>query len=175
MVRPRFTLKSKLTTRQNGFTLIELLVVIGILSILLAITLIAINPTKHFQGARNTSRQSDVTAILDAIYQYESQNSGTLPGTLGTITVGTPYALASSGTNFIDLCQITSGSAILVPNNLADLPSDPSQTTPKTPANTNCRSTTAYNTGYTITRTTSNRFTVAAPLAENGATISVTR
>jgi prepilin-type N-terminal cleavage/methylation domain-containing protein len=161
---------------QQGFTLVELLVVIGIIGILMAITIVAINPVQQFQNARNSSRQSDVTSILDAIYQYEAQNTGTIPGTLGSITAGTPYSLASSGANFVDLCQITSGSAILVPTYIADLPSDPSQSSPKTPASTNCRSTTAYNTGYTITRSaTGNRFTVNAPLAENSVTISVTR
>jgi prepilin-type N-terminal cleavage/methylation domain-containing protein len=165
------------THRNNqGFTLIELLVVIGILGILMAITIVAINPAQQFQNSRNAQRSADVRAILDAIYQYEAQNTGSFPGTLGSITASTPYALASSGANFIDLCQITSGSAILVPSYIADMPSDPSQTTPKTPASTNCRSTTAYNTGYTVTRSaTGNRFTVSAPLAENGATIAVTR
>jgi prepilin-type N-terminal cleavage/methylation domain-containing protein len=161
---------------EQGFTLVELLVVIGILGIIMAVTIVAINPAQQFQNARNAQRQTDVTSILDAIYQYEAQNTGSFPGTLGSITVSTPYALASSGGNFIDLCQITSGSAILVPTYIADLPSDPSQSSPKTPTNTNCRSTTAYTTGYTITRSaTGNRFTVSAPLAENGANITATK
>jgi prepilin-type N-terminal cleavage/methylation domain-containing protein len=160
---------------EQGFTLVELLVVIGILGIIMAVTIVAINPAQQFQNARNAQRQTDVTSILDAIYQYEAQNTGSFPGTLGSITVSTPYALASSGGNFIDLCQITSGSAILVPTYIADLPSDPSQSSPKTPTNTNCRSTTAYTTGYTITRSaTGNRFTVSAPQAENGANITAT-
>jgi prepilin-type N-terminal cleavage/methylation domain-containing protein len=167
---------SRQNNQQQGFTLVELLVVIGILGVIMAVTIIAINPSQQFQNSRNAQRQSDVTSILDAIYQYEAQNTGSFPGTLGSITVSTPYALASSGGNFIDLCQITSGSAILAPNYIADLPSDPSQSSPKTPASTNCRSTTAYNTGYTITRSaTGNRFTISAPLAENGATITATR
>jgi len=169
----------KLTAVRNqekGFTLVELLVVIGILAIIMVITIIAINPVQQFQNSRNSQRQSDVTSILDAIYQYEAQNAGTMPGTLSTMTTGTPYNLASAGGNFVDLCQITSGVSILVPTYLADMPSDPSQSTPKTPANTNCRSTTAYTTGYTITKSaTGNRFTVSAPLAENSATISSTR
>ncbi len=71
---------------QTGFTLIELLVVIGILAILLAITLIAINPNKHFQDARNTQRRSDVSAVLDAIYEYESANNGTAPPAVQNVT-----------------------------------------------------------------------------------------
>ena len=71
---------------QQGFTLIELLVVIGILAILLAITLIAINPNAHFIAARDTQRKSDVSAVLDAIYEYESSNNGTAPPAVQNVT-----------------------------------------------------------------------------------------
>src|ERR1700756_2181470 len=71
---------------EGGFTLIELLVVIGILAILLAITLIAINPNKHFQDTRNAKRSSDVSALLDAIYEYESANNGSQPPSVQNVT-----------------------------------------------------------------------------------------
>src|SRR6476660_8622212 len=64
----------------KGFTLIELLVVIGILAILLAITLIAINPARQFAQSNDTKRKSDVNAILNAIGQYSADNDGGLPG-----------------------------------------------------------------------------------------------
>ena len=54
---------------KQGFTLIELLVVIGILAVLLAITLIAINPAKQFAQANNTQRSSDVNTLLNAIHR----------------------------------------------------------------------------------------------------------
>ena len=65
--------------KQKGFTLIELLVVIGILAVLLAITLIAINPARQFAQANNTKRRSDVNAILNAVNQYMADNKGSLP------------------------------------------------------------------------------------------------
>ncbi len=57
---------AKLKNLQKGFTLIELLVVIGILAILLAIVLIAINPARQFAQANDTKRESDVHTILNA-------------------------------------------------------------------------------------------------------------
>jgi type IV pilus assembly protein PilA len=169
----KMKLKTRINTKrvdQDGFTLIELLVVIGILAILLAITLIAINPNKHFQDARNAKRSSDVSAILDGIYEYESANNGSLPPALSGLST-TPVELAggTGHTSDIDLCSN------LVPVFLADLPQDPSAATPTggpTPCNS---STTSYDTGYEIVEAAGERLTVSAPNAEDGATISVTR
>ncbi|HWT55727.1 MAG TPA: type II secretion system protein [Candidatus Microsaccharimonas sp.] len=158
----------KLSKQQQGFTLIELLVVIGILAILLAITLIAINPNKHFQDTRNAKRSSDVLAILDGIYEYEAGNTGSTPATLASVSTSSasPSPIASSGAGFVNPC------ADLVPTYLADLPIDPSTGTKS--ASTACGGT--YASGYTIYKSASSgRFTVAAPSAENSVSISVTR
>lgn len=218
--------------KQGGFTLIELLVVIGILAILLAITLIAINPNKHFQDTRNAKRSSDVAAILDSIYEYESSNNGSQPPsvanvttavalgaqapvtatnttftgpstlvftvpagntiTTGTVTVsgctqtgnngaslpvvsgtGTSITVTNAtGVSADTTCQISNWSgrvnicSDVVPTYLANLPMDPAS------ADTACATT--YNSGYTISKS-NGRFTIAAPGAEGGATISVTR
>lgn len=104
---------------QKGFTLIELLVVIGILAILLAITLIAINPARQFGQANDTKRRSDVTALLNAIGQYAASNSGNLPGAIDSATVSATPVLIS-GANFPTLCDD------LIPNYLPAIPKDPS-------------------------------------------------
>src|SRR3989338_4988198 len=90
-----------------GFTLIELLVVIGILAILLAITLIAINPARQFSQSNNTKRSSDVDAVLNAINQYMADNKGSLPAGIST-TTALPIRLSSPAdpTNESDLCSV---------------------------------------------------------------------
>lgn len=151
----------KLSARQNqkGFTLIELLVVIGILAVLLAITLIAINPARQFAQANNTKRASDVNAILNAIGQYAADNKGALPAGI----TATPTNVSSTG---INIC------ATLVTQYLAALPVDP-LTNNGTPVTT-CA--TAYDTNYQVSKSASDsRVTVTAPAAELTQTISVTR
>ena len=144
----------------KGFTLIELLVVIGILAVLLAITLIAINPARQFSQANNTKRSSDVNAILNGVGQYAADNQGNLSA-LG-ITANAS-AIADTGVNICD---------DLVPQYIAALPVDP--LTNNGTSITDC--TAAYTTGYTISQSaTDNRITVNAPDAELNETISVTR
>ena len=150
--------------QQKGFTLIELLVVIGILAVLLAITLIAINPAKQFAQANNTKRRSDVNAILNAVDQYAADHKGVLPDGITTtaLTLKKPV-----GTDGIDIC------ADLVPTYIAALPSDPQESSGV--AVSDCAAA-EYNTGYTISKSASNnRLTVTATIIELSDPVSVTR
>lgn len=154
-------MKSPLSALRNqkGFTLIEVLVVIGILSVLLLITLVAINPARQFAQANNTQRTSDVNALLNAIHEYAVDNKGALPAGITT----TSQEISSTGAN---LCSL------LVTAYLAALPVDPSVGSPIT--QTQCSGT--YATGYYVsTSATNNRVTVTAPSAELSASISATR
>ena len=145
-----------------GFTLIEILIVIGIIAILAAIVLVAVNPAKQFAKANNAQRASNINAILNAVGQYTVDNKG-LPPPIITSTA----TEIGSGTGKIDLCST------LVPNYLPALPADPTKAD-QSITKTECAST--YTTGYNISKdTTDNRVTITAPSAEDGATISVTR
>lgn len=155
-VLPNLSLRSK-----SGFTLIELLVVIGILAILLAITLVAINPARQFAQANNTQRSSDVSAILNAVHQFMAENNGVPPAGI------TSSATEVSDTG-VDLCDA------LVTEYLAALPRDPQSVVAGPVDEAGCSGT--YNTGYDISVSAgNNRITVEAIGAELGASISATR
>lgn len=147
---------------QKGFTLIELLVVIGILAILLSIVLIAINPARQFGQANDTKRTSAVTQVLNAVGAYAADNKGNLPAGIPVA----PTAAAEISDAGADLC------ALLVPNYIPALPTDPSLNAADVdstcPAN--------YVTGYFIQQDANGRVTVSAPSTEISATdISITR
>lgn len=146
---------------RRGFTLIELLVVIGILAVLLAITLIAINPARQFGQANNTRRRSDVLQILNAIHQYAASNQGQLPPAVSGLVADTPTDIANTGA---DVC------ADLVTDYMPALPTDPSLNADNI---TNCA--VAYDTGYQVERDAQNRVTVSAPTTDLGEVIEVTR
>lgn len=153
--------------KYSGFTLIELLVVIGILGILLAIVLIAINPARQFAQANNTARRSDVNTILNAIHQFGADNKGKLPTNMPAKGAAAVEIMKNAGGSG-DIC------ADISPTYVAQLPTDP---TLNAPAVSDC--TIDYATGYSVAVDASGRVTVSAGDAEpiGGVTpvISVTR
>lgn len=172
----KFVSNSRQKVRKNsGFTLIEILVVIGIIAILAAIVIIAINPARQFAQARNSQRTSNVEAILNAVGQRMADHKGLFRDTtetvcLGDITTATSTIGIGAGTpaegSFIDLRPC------LVPTYMAELPTDPTLGIPLSGA--------TYNTAYTIAKdAVTGRITVGAPAAtstsELSQTISLTR
>lgn len=160
-------MKSTARTTQKGFTLIELLVVIGILAILLAITLIAINPAHQFAQSNNTKRRSDILQVLNAIGQYAAENRGNLPQDL------TKPMLAKTldSTNFPNICaNLVSGTPAYIPA----LPTDPKLNVNDVDA-AKCADVNGWNTDYQVAVDANGRVTVSAPDADEGASITVTR
>lgn len=112
-------------TSRKGFTLIELLLVIGIIAILAAIVIVAINPTRQLGQARNAQRNSDVNTMLNAVWQYAIDHSGNMPcegavcvdatwrmlGTSNTGCDGVLTVTPTGATNHCETADITSISA----------------------------------------------------------------
>ena len=160
---------------KKGFTLIELLIVIGIIAVLMAIAVVAINPGRQFAKANNARRWGDVSAIANAISLKIIEEKGLwIPsGDCEDLLAwtGADVALADDPTDddaIVDICDC------LTPAYLGSFPLDP--TTSTAPAALPC---TGYDSGYEISRNAAGRVTISAPLSQDegsGApTISVTR
>ncbi|MBU0766488.1 type II secretion system GspH family protein [Patescibacteria group bacterium] len=65
-----FDKKGHFKKNRKAFTLIEILVVIGILGILAAVVIIAINPTKQLCDAHDVERRSMIRELNNATIQY---------------------------------------------------------------------------------------------------------
>jgi len=150
----------KFSNRKEGFTLIEILLVVALLLILASITIVAINPAKHFRDSRNAQRGSDVSEILNAVTQYTSEpdfagwETGVLAGVVDCEDAeGNPqWSTIGTGTGEIDL------DSILVEEYIIEIPDDP-----------------LSGAGYQICVTDGGRVWVNAPGAEDGKVITSRR
>jgi type IV pilus assembly protein PilA len=150
--------------KKKGFTLIEVLVVIGIIAILAAVVLVAVNPARQFKLARDSQRVSNVNAILNAVGQNMSEHRGVF--TCNGVSKDIPMmsVVIKNGPEIVG--STTDLAPCLVPDYLSSLPFDP--------LSGSYASTTDYNTGYYIFRDGNGRIT-ASSTGELTATISVTR
>src|SRR3989344_833643 len=102
--------------KKTGFTLIELLLVIGIIGILAAIVIIAINPSAQLQDAKDAKRRSDLRAIADAVYQYLIDTKSLPLGSTGApIISGNEREICNSSIADAFVCNVIEGGNWLYP------------------------------------------------------------
>lgn len=142
--------------KYSGFSLIEILIVVGLILILTAVTIVAINPAKHFRDTRNSQRSADVSELLNAVTQFTGEEGRTLAQLGAIASCDDPLGPSSIGTGGVDLARS------LVDEFIVAIPEDPSTGN-------------AAVTGYTICQTDGGRVEIAAPGAEDGKEIVVRR
>ena len=143
----------------KGFTLIEILVVIGIIAVLAAVVLVAINPSRQFKLARDSQRVANVTAILNAVGQNMAENKGIFQCAVAIPNVDANISSTAGDVNI---------ASCLVPTYISTLPFDPSK------AGAKFVDASDYDTKYSISQDALGRVKVSA-IGEITATISVTR
>lgn len=163
---------------KKGFTLVELLVVIGIIVLLFAVTLIAIDPAKRLRQARDAVRNQDVRDLLEAVQEFIVDNDGDSPAGLDAIDeddggewrqiIGDGGAAGCSGdigtvcTNATTEDDCLSMEGDLEPTYFSEIPQDPDGGVEN-------------DTMYYIDLNDNGRFKIGACNPEQAATISVTR
>ena len=149
----------------KGFTLIEVLVVIGIIALLSAVVIVAVNPARQFKLARDSQRTSNMNSIVNALHQNMAEHRGSLvcAGTVRTL----PLVATVIRTSTVPGYEGDIASCI-VPDYIGAVPYDPSI------IGAYYASSTDYMTGYEIFRDIQGRIT-ASSTGELIPTISVTK
>lgn len=110
---------------RHGFTILELILVVGMLAIIAAIVITAINPTSQLSATRDTKRVQEIRELKNALEQYIID---------GNSVAGVPTGI----TNAEEICQNSVSEAgctgtgfylgFLTPNYIVDIPNDPTET-----------------------------------------------
>jgi prepilin-type N-terminal cleavage/methylation domain-containing protein len=146
---------------RRGFTLIEILVVIGIIAVLAAVVLVAINPSRQFKLARDSQRVSNVNALLNTISQNIAEHHGVFHCGQNPMVLPASSTVVSS-VNGVDLAPC------VVPAYISILPFDPSA------PGAHYTNMTDYDTHYFISQDAEGRVT-ASSTGEITPSIAVTR
>jgi prepilin-type N-terminal cleavage/methylation domain-containing protein len=169
----------------KGFTLIELLIVIAVIAIIAAVVFVALDPLTRFQDARDSTRWTDVTGILDAVKVDQVDNKGSYVAEISGLTAGEVYMISNGipgdadcdGENtYCDVDVTTEGvpgdhcvnlRSLVTEGYLGDIPISP--------IGNSAASWNASTTGYTIQRDSTGIVHVRSCESENSTDISVSR
>jgi len=155
--------------KKNGFTLIELLIVIAVVAILAAVVFVALNPLGRFRDARDATRWSDVSAMLDAVKVDQVDNGGAYLASIAALTDDLYYTVGTCAVGGDAGCtaQTTQAacadlSGLISEGYLAEIPMDPS-------------SGTAALTDYYLQKSAAGAITIGSCDPEGGSAINVNR
>ena len=106
-------------TFKKGFTLIELLVTIGVLAVVAAGVLAAIDPTDKLKAANDGRVQADMGQVATALNTYAASNDGNFPvaanwGALGTAIVTEMGPMPSAPTALYTYTGVTTATTALI-------------------------------------------------------------
>jgi prepilin-type N-terminal cleavage/methylation domain-containing protein len=165
----------------KGFTLIELLIVIGILGILAAIILVAVDPAKRLKDARDARRSSEVNSILNAVLNYVVDNKGAYPSAIDSVATNSQVIGTGAECGYNGLCTEATGGETqgtcanlttdLVDTYIGEIPVDPRGVD----VNVGTGTYTTARTGYWINKTTNGRIQLGSCNHEGTNAIKLTR
>ncbi len=154
---------------KKGFTLVELLIVIAIIVVLAAVVFVALDPLTRFQEARDSTRWSDTTAVLDAVKVDQVDNGGTYLPAVTALTDALYYTVGTCAAGGDADCgaQATQAACVnlaglVTEGYLGEVPQDPSTGA-------------AGMTDYYLMKAATGVITVGACDPEGGSAITVSR
>ncbi|HEY5806036.1 MAG TPA: prepilin-type N-terminal cleavage/methylation domain-containing protein [Candidatus Saccharimonadales bacterium] len=147
---------------QRGFTLPELLVAGALVGVMIVVAALLAHPRDYSPEKRNAERWAAISLQMQVMKAYASKE-GALPE-----VISGEQRLIGSEEGMVDLCPA------LVPGYMKELPYDPSVGAMLAEA-TCLEDDVRYITGFTIKKAADNSVTIAAPAAEGGEEISLTR
>lgn len=171
--------------RNIGFTLIELLIVIAIIAIIAAVVFVALDPLTRFRDARDSSRWTDTTAVLNAIKLDQVDNGGAYLASITSMTAGNVYMIVN-GATMVSGCADNNASCdtnVTASNSCVDLSGLVTEgylgSIPISPTGSitwdDGSGASDEGTGYTLQRDATGIITVRACESENSDEISISR
>ena len=116
--------------KRKGFTLLEILLVIAAIGILAAIVLVAINPTRQINQARQAGINSEENAIEKALQQFLI-DTGSYPSSIEGVQKEVCATGAEQVVGGVTDCNGKADLRVLIPDYIAAIPSSTTYTVAK--------------------------------------------